>query len=303
MSNGTCKICENKSKVFDYTVLGEQTFNCSYCGKYTLLENLSMDIDVYEKKKNYFYKISSYVYEQNNKFNITPIIDKKKIEQLLEMKDKKIKEKFDLMITYLSLLNEWTQLDNKILVACWMKNTNELDILIKKANNEYLIEGEFTKTIDRYHYPTFNNLTFDGLSYLESLDYINKNSKNIFVAFNFESKLQEIFNTYLKTAIEKEGFNYIVVNQDNVEHNKSINDEIIANLKSSRIIIADFTNHRNSVYFEAGYAMGINIPIIWTCQEGHENDMSFDTRQFPHIIWKSKDDLVKQVIDRIKVIL
>ena len=53
----------------------------------------------------------------------------------------------------------------------------------------------------------------------------------------------------------------------------------------------------------AGYAMGMNIPIIWTCQESHEKEMSFDTRQFPHIIWKDKDDLVKQVIDRIKVII
>lgn len=47
----------------------------------------------------------------------------------------------------------------------------------------------------------------------------------------------------------------------------------------------------------------MNIPIIWTCQEGHEEEMSFDTRQFPHIIWKDKDDLVMQVINRIKVII
>ena len=91
-----------------------------------------------------------------------------------------------------------------------------------------------------------------------------------------------IFNIDLKNAIESEGFEYVIVNQDNVEHNKSINDEIIVKLKTLRIVIADFTNHRNSVYFEAGYAMGMNIPIIWTCQEGHEDDMSFDTRQFPH---------------------
>ena len=49
--------------------------------------------------------------------------------------------------------------------------------------------------------------------------------------------------------------------------------------------------------------MGMQIPIIWTCQEGHEHDMSFDTRQFPHIVWKNKEDLVKQVINRIKRIL
>lgn len=111
------------------------------------------------------------------------------------------------------------------------------------------------------------------------------------------------FRVNVPELTTENGFNYVVVNQDNVEHNKSINDEIIVKLKSSRIVIADFTNHRKSVYFEAGFAMGMNIPIIWTCQEGHEDDMSFDTRQFPHIVWKDKDDLVKQIIDRIKVIL
>ncbi len=100
-----------------------------------------------------------------------------------------------------------------------------------------------------------------------------------------------------------EGFEYVVVNQDNVEHNKSINDEIIVKLKTSRIVIADVANHRNSVYFEVGFAMGMNIPVIWTCQEDHKDDMPFDTRQFPHIVWKDKDDLLKQVIDRIKRII
>ena len=149
----------------------------------------------------------------------------------------------------------------------------------------------------------FKKLTFDGIRYLEELEEPNKNSKKIFVAFNFDEPLTNIFNNKLKEAIESEGFEYVVVNQDNVEHNKSINDEIIVKLKASRIVIADFTHHRNSVYFEAGFAMGMNIPIIWTCQKGHENNMSFDTRQFPHIVWEDKDDLVEQVINRLKRLL
>ena len=153
------------------------------------------------------------------------------------------------------------------------------------------IDGSVMKSMNGGGSYSYSRLTFDGLEYIESIENINQNSKNIFVAFNFEDNLNEIFNTHLKTAIENEGFNYLVVNQNNVEHNKSINDEIIVKLKSSRIVIADFTNHRNSVYFEAGYAMGMNIPIIWTCEESHENKMSFDTRQFPHILWKNKDDL------------
>ena len=207
-------------------------------------------------------------------------------------------------MNYLSLQNNNSILEDSILVKCWIKNTIELDLLIKKAIKDNLIEAEVGYKIDnKYKYPLFKNLTFDGLQYLEELEEPNKNSKQIFVAFNFDEPLTSIFNTNLKEAIEYVGFEYVVVNQDNVEHNKSINDEIIVKLKTSRIVIADFTNHRNSVYFEAGFAMGMNIPIIWTCQKGHENNMSFDTRQFPHIVWEDKNDLVKQVIDRIKRLL
>ena len=147
------------------------------------------------------------------------------------------------------------------------------------------------------------NLTFDGLQYIESLEQPNKSSKNIFVAFNFEEGLSEIFNTYVKEAIEALGFNYTIVTQNTTTHDKAISDEIIAKLKSSRIVIADFTNHRNSVYFEAGFAMGMKIPIIWTCREGHENDLSFDTRQYPHLVWIDGEDLKKQISDRIQVII
>ena len=206
------------------------------------------------------------------------------------------------MMIYLSNIKDKYIDENtytKLFLYSWSESHEALEVLYKRCIDIGYING----SIFAGGYPQFNGLTFNGIDYIENLEYENKSSKNIFVAFNFEDELNEVFNMHLNKAITDNGFNYLVVNQNNVEHNKSINDEIIVKLKSSRIVIADFTNHRNSVYFEAGFAMGMNIPIIWTCQDGHEDDMSFDTRQFPHIIWKDKDDLVKQVIDRIKVII
>ncbi len=288
----------------------KRLFHCKYCGKFYEMDSLKQflykcNLKEYQESfdKSKLYKVSSWTREQNDEFNVNPEIDSQKFEEILNMRGKKIQEKFDLMMVYLSTLSKNETLNEKILVKCWLKNTDELDILLQKAQNHNLIEGHFSKTFGAYSYPLISNLTFDGLQYIEELEEPNKNSKKIFVAFNFDDSLTSIFNTNLKEAIESEGFEYVVVNQDNVEHNKSINDEIIVKLKTSRIVIADFTNHRNSVYFEAGFAMGMNIPIIWTCQKGHEDEMSFDTRQFPHIVWEDKDDLVKQVIDRIKRIL
>ncbi|NQY54505.1 MAG: hypothetical protein HRT42_13150 [Campylobacteraceae bacterium] len=293
-----CKICDNEiENVATFT--DKSSFDCTHCGKYILLESMSIDIDIFKNRKKDFYKVSSYIYEQNREFKNIPEINENKFKELLNKDDKKIKEKFDLMMIYLSKLSTNYFREDDLIIKCWIKDYEEFFLLLERAIEVKLIIGKVYSTGGHI----FTRLTFEGLNYIESIEYINKDSRNIFVAFNFKDSLEEIFNNNLKTSIEKEGFNYIVVNQNNVDHNKSINDEIIVKLKSSRIVIADFTNHRNSVYFEAGFAMGMNIPIIWTCQEGHANDMSFDTRQFPHIIWKDKDDLVKQVIDRIKVII
>ncbi len=312
MNEFICKICQNQAHAFLKTV------DCPYCGKYSITGNLY--IELYNRDKNNFYKVSSWIREQNDVFGESPTFDDKKFREILDRRDKKIKEKFDILMrmlftapNYISLYDtgesevdgryiqdknaSWTT--NQFLVKTWAKNYRELYALFQKAIDEKLVDCEIVNARAINYY----TLTFNGLEYIENLGNPNQTSKNIFVAFNFDSGLQEVFNQYLKEALEKEGFNYTVVNQDNVDHNKNINDEVIAKLKFSRIVIADFTNHRNSVYFEAGFAMGMKIPIIWSCQEGHEKDMSFDTRQFPHIVWKNKDDLIDQVINRVKVLL
>lgn len=302
MEDVKCKICSSDAKSYGYSIKEDkEVIDCSYCGKYFLMH--SFETDIYRDKSN-FYKVSSWIREQNDEFSINPKISREVFEDKLNMRDKKIKEKFDLMMIYLSKVKRENFTNNyNLKIKSWIKDDKEFFIIYQKAIDHSLINGNCKKSIDGGGSYTFNELTFDGLQYIEELEEPNKNLKNIFVAFNFENELQEVFNVHLNKAITEDGFNYVVVDQNNVEHNKSINDEIIVKLKSSRIVIADFTNHRNSVYFEAGFAMGMNIPIIWTCQEGHDKEMSFDTRQFPHIIWKDKDDLVKQVIDRIKVIL
>ena len=319
MSN--CYICNSNAEITQ-TSSDSKLFDCPKCGKFYISGSMESYILEKEDKSNY-YKISSWIREQNDEFNNTPILDN--FDDILEIRDKTIQEKFDLMMLFLKKCPEKIELrdvesywitmshlgvqvdenvvnySNKILVKSWIKDYKELLKFALKAIEDNLLIGETDSEID---YFMFDNLTFDGLQYLESLEQPNKSSKNIFVAFNFtDETVSKAFNTYVKEAIEALGFNYTIVTQDTTTHDKAISDEIIAKLKSSRIVIADFTNHRNSVYFEAGFAMGMKIPIIWTCQESHENDLSFDTRQYPHLVWTDGEDLKKQISDRIQVII
>lgn len=73
---------------------------------------------------------------------------------------------------------------------------------------------------------------------------------------------------------------------DRVEHNNRIDDEIIAWLRRARFVVADFTGQRGGVYFESGFALGLNIPVIWTVREDQlegDKGVHFDTRQYNFI--------------------
>ncbi len=82
----------------------------------------------------------------------------------------------------------------------------------------------------------------------------------------------------------------------------NIDDKIIANIRSSKFLIADFSGQRNSVYYEAGFAQGLGIPVIWCVREKDAKNLSFDTRQYNCIIWEDEEHLEDKLTDRIRAL-
>jgi nucleoside 2-deoxyribosyltransferase len=87
------------------------------------------------------------------------------------------------------------------------------------------------------------------------------------------------------------------------EHADKIDDEIIAEIRRSAFLIADFTGHRGGVYFEAGYAMGCGLPVIWTCQKDDIEKLHFDILQYNCIDWGEPSELRKRLQKRIEALL
>jgi nucleoside 2-deoxyribosyltransferase len=80
-------------------------------------------------------------------------------------------------------------------------------------------------------------------------------------------------------------------------------DQIISAINDSKFLIADFTGHRQGVYFEAGYALGQEKEVIWLCRESDISNTHFDTRLYNHIVWKDAEDLRKKLEDRIAAVI
>ena len=76
-------------------------------------------------------------------------------------------------------------------------------------------------------------------------------------------------------------------------------------IRRSRFVVADFTGQRGGVYFEAGYALGLGLRVIWLCRDGELKDVHFDTRQYNFLVWKAGEyaDLAKRLQNRIEATL
>jgi len=123
-------------------------------------------------------------------------------------------------------------------------------------------------------------------------------SKQVFVAMWFDASLNNAWKHGFSKACEATGHKALRV--DLKEHNDKICDAIVAEIRKSRFVVADFTGHRGGVYFEAGFALGLGIPVIWTCKKDELPKTHFDTRQYNHIDWENEEDLFIRLKNRIE---
>jgi len=113
----------------------------------------------------------------------------------------------------------------------------------------------------------------------------------------FNPDLVNIYEKGIVPALEANGYDPVRV--DRIHFNDKIDDRIIAEIRKSGLLIADFTGHRGGVYFEAGFALGLGIDVIFTCRADDIEKAHFDTRQYNHITWTDTDDLYTQLNDRL----
>ena len=135
-------------------------------------------------------------------------------------------------------------------------------------------------------------VSVEGFSHLEKLRHAAR-SNQAFVAMWFDHSMDDLYDEGIKLGIEDAG--YVACRIDQTPNINRIDDAIIREIRRSRFMVADFTQgddgNRGSVYYEAGFARGLGLPVISTCQEYQFSTLAFDTRQFLHISWSEPADL------------
>ena len=178
----------------------------------------------------------------------------------------------------------------------WSESTSVGEIL-------YLLDYlKDQRWIDRSHAGA--RVTVDGYRRLAEVK-TNLDSAQAFVAMWFDDEMNDVYRNGIEPAIRDAGYEPLRIDQK-PDVNK-IDDEIIAEIRRSRFLVADFTHGedgvRGGVYFEAGFAFGLNIPVIYTCREDAIDKLNFDTRQYHHTAWSRPEELRTKLKNRILALI
>lgn len=144
-------------------------------------------------------------------------------------------------------------------------------------------------------------ITAEGWEHVERLrSPVGADRSEIFVAMSFKKELAKAWEVGIKPGVEAAGFKPKRVDSD--PHNDKIDDRIMAGIRSAFAIICDVTTQNAGAYFEAGFAMGIGRPVVWTVRQDDLANLHFDTRQFNHIVWSDECDLADRLRDHLMAV-
>jgi hypothetical protein len=190
------------------------------------------------------------------------------------------------------------------IIRMWFHSAQEWRFYLDSAVKQGLVTKKVSVAGPESSVPskTDYGLTVDGLTRLIKLSE-GKSSNTCFIAMAFSDDMFVVLEDAIKPALSNCGFKHYVVSDEHIDSATTINDAILAGIKKARFTIADFTHHRNGVYFEAGYALGRGQKVIYTCRQDEMANSHFDINHYQHIVWTDATDFKIKLINKIEAFI
>ncbi|MGK2742312.1 hypothetical protein ACSHT0_15615 [Tepidicaulis sp. LMO-SS28] len=266
-------------------------------------------------------RLTTWIIDQRQLGEVAPTVLSSTIEEIENKQPLEISERATRLLEMMKLetptVGERIQFslrapEQKMLA--WSESTLNEEV---KYLLDYLEENNFVKRLppqqlsnDYIDYV----VTPTGHNYLFEIKRKAVDSSRAFVAMWFDKSMSDAYTLGIEPAIRDAGYEAIRIDQH--EHNNKIDDEIIAAIRRSAFLVADFTADfdlatnvdvnnpdrkcaRGGVYYEAGFAHGLNKPVIFTCRADTISRTHFDTRQYNHIVWTTPEELRERLGQRI----
>lgn len=118
------------------------------------------------------------------------------------------------------------------------------------------------------------------------------------VLISDEEELRAEWLQMLLPKIEQYGYQPRLLTQENTQNSEKCSLELIA---GSKLVIADLTAPSPEVYFVAGYALGLKIPVIWIMKSSDAGKLPVRIEEIRPIVWNTAEELAAILQQRLNV--
>jgi hypothetical protein len=295
-----CPVCSGKVSLAAPYQGGSYKLNCIRCGLFEIGDIAALEISHWNSQQQI--NLSGWIRDNQNCKIFGPIL-----KVLAALPNLTVGEKAEKILMQLARKypkpGEITDLSGgahmEFLGVGRLADTNELQFFMRDylyAEMNFLLRHKLVTALgDDSRY----SISPKGWAYLDSLRQGNPESHIGFIAMWFDKSV-DMAHMAIQAGIRSAGYEPLRI--DRKEHNNKIDDEIVAGIRRSKFLVADFTGHRGGVYFETGFATGLGLPVIWLCRQDELEKTHFDTRQYNFIIWETDkpSELAKALQNRIE---
>jgi len=130
-------------------------------------------------------------------------------------------------------------------------------------------------------------------------------NQQVFVAMWFDNSMVKALECGIEPAIRAAGYDPLRI--DRKRYLGPVADEILAEIRKSKFVVADLTGRPEcgapgGVYYEAGFAHALDIPVTYTCHKDRKDTVHFDVNHLYRIEWENPKDLktkLQQLIEEV----
>jgi len=298
-NSGLCPICQQSSKQGQYSSEW-LSVNCTNCGEYIITQEAQMEaLSKIGKDESKRARASHQIRKRQSNDEQVKLLSSD-IEVLTNSELPSIIEQADNLLRHFAARTK--EPGRWLRIAApeeWIGITGSISKDGVNALLSYLINERYIVSSDNKD-PNFS-MTVRGWVHYEEIQKQAKDSTIAFMAMKFGvPELDQIVEDIFRPAVTQTGFRL----QKLTDEQKAglIDDQLRLQIRRARILIADLTHANNGAYWEAGFAEGLGIPVIYTCKQSVFDDEKtkphFDTNHYLTVVWNP--DNIEEAAKKLK---
>ena len=268
---------------------------CPRCGPFRVGEGVERLVAAGRVPRT---RLSAWIRAQKESAKAPPTILQEQLRGIVDsLPEHSVAEKQQLLLTVIGRRTKPSESTDLVVdrdyVIAWAESGAELKYLLDALAEEGMLEVEESAVGT-----SRCKIKAAGWKRLEAAKLGRRESKQVFVAMNFDEELEAVWRDGIAPALRSIGYEAYRVDKD--QHLERIDVKLLAEIDRSAFVVADVTGQKQGVYFEAGYAEGQGIPVVWCVHKDEINRLHFDTRQFNHVVWQDVTDLREKLVERVE---